>query len=298
MKRPDFFVLGAARSGTTSLWAYLLQHPQIFLPPDELHKEPSFFCPRRGMSDPAAYSSLFASARPRHKRIGEASTAYLTCGASAGLLHSYQRRLNKDIRLIIILRNPAARAYSLYNWMTQEGYEYCPTFRTALGMEQWRQKKRIPNFIEIEYYHNYLYFSSGLYHGQVKRYLDLFSRSQVHILLFERFITAPLDHLSAVFKFLGVDPAFTPSTPVRNPSRKRVSPMLQYALRRSNRFFGSGKNTKKKRDALLRAGLRKGSPAPLSLELRNRLMKKYLPDIKKLEQLLNQDFSIWYDDLE
>src|SRR5687767_12736237 len=106
---PNFFVCGAARSGTTSLWEYLRQHPDIYMPAAIEHKEPSYFCDLYGMSDWNQYLALFREAGNR-KRVGEASGPYLTSPESAGRL----KEAAPEARIIILLRDPAERAWSLY----------------------------------------------------------------------------------------------------------------------------------------------------------------------------------------
>jgi hypothetical protein len=129
---PNFFICGAARSGTTSMWEYLRQHPDIFMPPVFEHKEPSFFCDSYGVGDWDAYLSLFAEAGKR-KRVGEASGPYLTSPESPGRI----KKVINDPRIVILLRNPAERAWSLFKWMHENGYEKITSFP-----EGWRRRKR------------------------------------------------------------------------------------------------------------------------------------------------------------
>ena len=77
MQLPNFFIVGAAKAGTTSLWRYLLQHPDIFMPSDILYKEPAYFSDIKGIRNLHEYAALFSAANTE-KMIGEASTAYLT----------------------------------------------------------------------------------------------------------------------------------------------------------------------------------------------------------------------------
>ena len=86
---PNFFIVGAAKAGTSSLWTYLKDHPEVFMPKSNLHKEPAFFCDIYGIKSLERYKQLFASATSKNKRIGEASTAYLACPESAG--HIYKK---------------------------------------------------------------------------------------------------------------------------------------------------------------------------------------------------------------
>ena len=137
IKLPNLFIVGAAKAGTTSLYEYFKQHPQIFMVESDLQKEPSYFC---SLVKPSKkykyYLSLFEKATENHVRIGEASTSYLTCPESALRIKEYENKNNLDCRIIIMLRNPVDRAYSLYNWMTQSGYEWCGSFEKALRIEK------------------------------------------------------------------------------------------------------------------------------------------------------------------
>src|SRR2546423_2056748 len=127
---PNFFICGAAHAATTSLWHYLRQHPDIYMPPTIEQKEPAYFCDIYGTNDSDFYLSLFADADGR-KRVGEASTAYLTWPASAAKI----RATVPEAKIIISLRNPVERAWSLYKWMRAHDYEKIPTFAEALEAE-------------------------------------------------------------------------------------------------------------------------------------------------------------------
>ncbi len=173
MRKPNFFIVGAAKAGTSSLWKYLNSHPQVFMPRDELHKEPCFFSSFGESMGLDYYLNLYATASEKQTLCGDASTAHLSDPVSAERIYAF----NPDARIIIILRNPADRAYSLYNWMVQEGYEYAGSFEEALRLENIRAAKSIPNWFDYGYYWDFMYFRSGLYYQQVKRYLDLFKRT-------------------------------------------------------------------------------------------------------------------------
>ena len=151
--KPNLFVVGAARSGTTSLWQCLKRHPMIFMPEDEICKEPAYFSIKGRDLGYERYIDVFQSAKKNHKYIGEASTAYLTDPTSSKQIYEF----NPNAKIIILLRNPIDRAYSLYNWMVQEGYEYSESFKKGLKLENERINKKIPNWFEPEYYWNYLF---------------------------------------------------------------------------------------------------------------------------------------------
>lgn len=289
----DFFLVGAARSGTTSMWHALARTPGVFMPKELVHKEPGYFSELTGMSDRERYLELFAGADPAREVVGEASTAYLTDPAAAPRI----AREVPDARIVILLRNPVDRAYSLYNWMAQEGYEPAPDFRRALALEEERAAD--PGFRRDnpQYYHNYLYVRSGRYAEQVERYLSRFGWARVRVLLFEDFVADPERAYREVLDLLGVTPpaGHRPDLRRRNPSRRPRSPALQVLLRRVTRTIRKllpvRIGSKERRDLLLRAGLAPGSPDPLHGELRRELWERFRDDVGRLEEILGRELA-------
>ena len=223
---PNFFIVGAARSGTTSLWNYLKQHPKVFMPEDELDKEPAYFSEKGRNLNYEKYLRLFRGADISHERIGEASTAYLTDPSSAQKIYDFL----PNAKIIIMLRNPVDRAYSLYQWMVQEGYEYAESFETSLDLENKRIGEKIPNWYEPEYYWNYLYFHSGLFYGQVKRYVELFG-DNVCLIKMEDFKQNFLREYDRVCRFLNLKPnSITPK--IFNKACPVYSSTIQFILRK------------------------------------------------------------------
>lgn len=293
---PNCFIVGAARSGTTSLWSYLGQHPEIGTANDILHKEPAYFCNIKGTESWENYISLFDLSE-QFKIICEASTAYLTCPKTAERISNYVKNHDINPKIIIMLRNPIYRAYSLYNWMTREGYEWAPTFEIALSLEERRAKRGLISFLEPEYYYNYLYFRSGLYYHQVKPYLANFSSEDVKIILFEDFANNTLTVVQDTFKFLEVEASYEPSLKVHNKSRRVVFPPLQWFLKKVNILFRKlpfvAFETKKARNRLLQFGILASSKKSMKAKTKLRLLKGYKDDIKKLASLINRDLSHW-----
>ena len=302
IKKPNFFVVGAAKAGTTSLWKYLMQHPEIFVPQSDLYKESAFFCSnlKRGIKDEKRYFSLFAKATKSHKVIGECSTAYLTCLDSPYRLSEYAKTHNINVKIIIMLRNPADRAYSLYNWNVQSGIEPANSFIQALKLEKIRKYKKLPSFwLPSGDREQYLYFESGLYAEQVLRYFRLFPNKNIYIGIFEEFIEKPMDILQEIFDFLGVKRYKDINLQVYNPSYRVISPRLQVLLRRITNLLIRLRiikkfNTIAERDRLLKLGLKKEKPPPLSNEVRKWLLEKYKEDILRLEKIIDRDLSIWF----
>lgn len=290
----DFFLVGAARAGTTTMWSLLLQTPGVYLPRPFLHKEPGYFSELTGLSSRERYLDLFRGADETHRVRGEASTAYLTDPASAGWI----AREAPDARILILLRNPADRAYSLYNWMVQEGYEWLPSFDRALREERRRVSSEGFREDNPEYFYNYLYFRSGRYAEQVERYFRHFGEDRVHVALFEDLVDRPRELYREVLRFLRVPaPDRMPEPSRRNPSRRPYSARLQHALRRVTRWLRRLRpgraESKASRDFLLSAGLTDRAPEPLSPDRRERLLDAYSGDIRRLEELLGRDLSRW-----
>jgi hypothetical protein len=231
-KIPNLFIVGAARAGTTYLWRYLRSHPAVFMPASELRKEPSFFCLEQNPSmSLEAYLSLFKNATPAQKWIGEASVAYLTDASSARQIHDF----NPKSRIIILLRNPVDRAYSLYNWMVQDGYEFSPTFETALDLEKKRGRDVQSNWFKPGWYWGYQYYPSGLYPPQVARFLNHFG-DNVLIILYESLKESPHLLQSRLHKFLQID--LPPPLPqIVNESRAVINAKVVFILRKLTNFI-------------------------------------------------------------
>ena len=288
IQKPNFFIIGAAKSGTSSLWGYLDEHPEIFM---SKKKEPGYFAPEwPGRKIEERYLNLFNEAdNSRHKRIGEASTMYLSCPGTAANIYQFaeENRID-DIKLIAMLRNPADRAYSLYNWQVQEGYEYAANFAKAMQLEEQRSAMPFPN--------------SGLYSSQVEEYFDFFGRDRVMIIIFEEFIRDIPTHLFQIYDFLDLDlKDFQPDIKVYNPSYDVHASWLQFGLRKINQTIIEKKpvrwliKTKEQRDRLLSWGLKNQKPPKLEQDIRRDLLSNYKGDINKLESLLHKDLSIWFD---
>lgn len=231
MKKPNLFIVGAARSGTTALWKYLKSQPEIYMTDDELLKEPSFFSDIKKGMDLNAYLKIFEKADLSHKYVGDASVAYLTDPKSAERIYNF----NPDAKILILLRNPADRAYSLYNWMVQDGYEYAPSFEEALEMEETRVNRIESDWFRPNYYWGYMYFRSGLYYNQVKKYLEFF-KDNTYIIKFEDFRENPFNTFQNVCSFLRIEVNIK-NFKIYNRSVSVHSPKIQFILRKLNNYI-------------------------------------------------------------
>ncbi len=289
---PNFLIVGAAKAGTTSLYEYLRQHPEIFMPE---WKELSFFIgdpsgPLHKVKKARYYFKVFADAQG-YKAVGEASTSYLFDEAAAGII----RDQLGEIKIIIILRDPVAMSYSLYNHQVRKEGETCSTFESALTAEEGRRKSADFRQRCYGWHANYYYYHRGLYFEQVKRYLDTFGEERVKIILFDELAAATVKAVQNVYKFLGVDNTFVPQIKVHNPAGGIISiprfwddtglflKTYQYIL---------SKNVFKKIPHLIRNIGRK-PPRPINPETAHGLRQKFHNDICRLEQLIGKDLAAW-----
>jgi len=298
--QPDFIIIGAPKSGTTSVYHYLQQHPQIFMSP---LKEPHFFLfdgpqepemngPFDGMRRREmvkswdAYQALFKEA-PEGAMRGEASIRYLY---SEQACHAMRKRLPR-VKLVIILRNPADRAFSSYRRDRRHRMESCATFEQALTQGERREQEGwfIGTHQSLGYYARYL-----------KPYMEMFDRQQIKICLYDDLRSNPPGMLRDLFGFLGVDTGFEPDLSIKynvtgtivNPFwrflwmntralRANLLPLVPMSLR--GRFF----------DLIASKPVKEQHAAPMPEEVRRDLMQAYREDILVLQELVDRDLSVW-----
>lgn len=233
---PNFLVIGAARSGTTALYEFLNQHPQVFV---STPKEPHYFSfmgQELGFSGPGdeqlinsvaitdhgQYEALFDDAGDR-LAIGECSVSYLYYPDTAGRI----RQALPDVKIIAILRNPVERAYSAHLYLRKLGLEEEPDFVRALALEESR--------IHAGWHHLWHYKAMGYYGLQLERYFRLFDRDKILVVFQQDLRRYPQSSLKKVFGFLNVDTEFRPtvSTFINQGGIAR-SQLLQRVFNRSS----------------------------------------------------------------
>lgn len=292
--RPTFLIVGAAKAGTTSLYHWLKQHPDVFMP--EL-KEPAYFV-HSGIRVPTArqYASLFTAGGGVSAR-GEASTAYLAKPGTAGHI----KEALGAVRIVILLRNPAERAYSHYKFLAMEGWEPISEFESALLAEDGRYRNRWFRCKNPGFFWDYMYFRTGFYHDQIKEYLDAFGRENVRIHLLEDLARNPGRLFRDVCEFIGVRPDFEPDLEHRNRSRMPRSVRLQFVLReiwRQTKIHDRFSRLRKLARRLIGLNMRFGREESLSEDTRRRLLRAYRRDIEKTGELMGRDLSHWLAGVE
>jgi hypothetical protein len=231
LARPNLFILGAGKCGTTSLYHALRGHPQIHL---ARVKEPSFFSSGfQVVSNPIEYFNLFPASEGK-RLYGEASHLYFSAPEAAPVL----RQLFPDARFLLIVRDPVQRAYSLYRHMRRYRHEHLATFERALDAEDARFADPEFRFNCPQYFWNYMYVRSSLYDVQLKRYLDLFPRRQFFVLTLGEWAAEPERRLWEICRFLEIDE--NASMDVAPQNQAETAPPLAAATRAAldERFRG------------------------------------------------------------
>jgi len=301
MKRPDFFIVGAPKCGTTAMNAYLQAHPQIFVPD---RKEIHFFgTDLENASRPTEqeYLAYFQGVKDE-QRVGEASVWYLYSQQAAAEI----KRFSPQASIVIMLRNPVDMLHSLHNQMAFNGHEDIRSFEEALGAEPERKAgKRIPRtagWRNVPFCRPHLYYSEvARYSEQVERYFDEFSRENVLVILFDDFRRDAAASYRQTLQFLGVDEAFQPDFKVINASKQPRSRLFQKLLLNPPRAIANAIQavTPARLHRRLFVGLQQFNTeyvprSPLDPQLRERLQQVFRADIDRLGQLLKRDLALWY----
>ncbi len=277
--KPNLFILGAAKSGTTSLHDILSSHNEIFM---SAIKEPTFFCDDfQVINNEPEYYQLFKEVN-NEKYIGESSHAYLSNPTSASKLKFHF----PNAKFILILRNPADRAYSLYMHMKRHHYERTSSFEKALAIERTRMndhfRKNNP-----QYFYNFMYFNSGKYGEQIKRYLDIFDKNQFLFLTYDELKSNRKSLLLKITKFLNVSD-FKSINPISSnvgfDIRSHFLERLAFSRYITNKWI---EKTPLKKIIL---AFNHKPIKPINSEIKNRLMENYKEDLKLLEQLTGMKF--------
>ena len=296
MTLPNFLIIGASRSGTTSLYQYLKQHPDVYMSPN---KEPNYYF-LEGVADSfrgkgtrgwlttcvttrEEYLALFDGVTTE-KAIGEASVGYLSREAAPAAIH----RDIPDAKLFAVLRNPVERAYASFMGTRLSGRESATTFREALDLEARRL---------AENWSFGGYRKDGLYYQQLKRYYSHFDREQLHIFLFEDFQSNPTSIVQAILATLEVDTNIVLDTLTRHNQTGTIrNPLAHFIWTRSLPIRAELRNylPPALRDwafpFFTRSGVVKHT---MQDNIRIELQEFFRPDIEKLQDLIEKDLSHW-----
>jgi Sulfotransferase family len=288
---PNFIVIGAAKAGTTALYWYLEEHPEVFMSPvketnyfayglDEngslLYGDPDVH--RFPIKTRQEYEDLFRGAGGA-RAIGEASPIYLECPQAAGRI----RDLLPGVQLICSIRHPVDRAYSDYlMYLRRRGRRFDPDRQLTASSEWARPDSR--------------WMQVSRYHQQLSRYFAAFPRDQIHVIVFDDLKTNPAGVVQDVYRAVGVDPGFTPD--LDTPHAAGGMP----ASRLLEGFFTASAISKAVRPwvpkqatnwvkRLRSRNLRQAPPLPK--DLKRELTRPFHEDIRKTSELIGRDLQHW-----
>ena len=291
MTLPNFIVVGTAKGGTTALYWYLAEHPEIFMSPV---KETNFFAwnvdpeGRLLYGDPDVhrfpvktleeYEALFADAGAA-LAVGEASPLYLESPQAPGRIRS----LLPEARIVATLRHPVDRAYSDYQMYLRRRGRVLDPARDLSATAPWARPDS--RWMQV-----------SRYHDQLARYYQAFPRERIHVLLFDDIRKGAVEATRGVYRFLGVDAGFAPDTETPHAAGGvPASPLLEGLLTRSplsaalRRWVPTGAANWVRR---MRARtLRKAPPLPPAL--RRELTTHFRDDIQRTSALIGRSLEHW-----
>ena len=299
---PNLFMVGAAKSGTLSMWHYLTQHPEIYRSP---MKEPHYFSlpffkwPLTGPGDErfnqtlpqrdlAVYKAYYKEA-DGYRYILDASPSYLYYQQSAERI----REACPDAKILIMLRNPVDRAFSAYTFRRSQQWEKL-SFKEALAMEDER--------IQSNYHYIWHYKRGSLYYEAVKHYLEVFGRENVKVVLLDDVKKDLQQTMNGIFEFLQLQPVSVKEGVMNRSGEIKhekvygvISSVIksQGFLKRLIQRLTSKDFRRMVSRRIFYLFIRK---ATMDAEIRRELQNYYREDILKLQALLGRDLSCWLRD--
>jgi hypothetical protein len=291
---PTFIIAGAPKSGTTALWAYLGEHPDVCM---ASVKEPRYFTRIVGRDwggDPTApwrsgefdrgltwYESLYRHCSGESQR-GEATPTYLFAPDAPFLL----KQTLPDIRILFILREPVSRLYSHY-WEARAAGTRVADFATLVRSSD----PRFQRYAEISAYGKHL-----------ARYYQVFPRERVLLLIQEEFSAAPLSGVQDAYRFIGVRPDYVPAG---LGSRHNVATAPRSSLLQRILDFHVGPwvarhapaplyhPLRRLRERVASLNVRAQPYPPLDPDIRRELRARFASDITYVEDCLGRMIPAW-----
>lgn len=224
MKKPNFFIVGAPKCGTTSMCEYLESHPDVFI---STIKEPFFFCddvPNNKLTPTMErYLELFEGANENHVAVGEGTTLYLYSPAAIDNIRAF----DPNAKIIVMLRNPKHMVVSLHQQWVRALFEDERDFKKAWNLQSERSKgKSIPKHCRAPEW--ILYGNMGSYASYIERILKTFPADNVKVIIFDDFCDNTEKVFNETLEFLGLRRIDKKSFPVINSQKDFSSGFTQY----------------------------------------------------------------------
>ncbi|WP_353931853.1 sulfotransferase [Okeanomitos corallinicola TIOX110] len=292
MKLPNFLLAGFEKCGTTSIYNYLNEHPQIYMSPI---KEPNFlerdwdtFTGEKKVRIDTLekYTNLFAEVNDSHRAIGE---------ASPNLLFHYQSSIPRiqqyvpHAKILVVLRDPVTRAYSDYLMQIRD--EITGNNRTLIDQLKYSSTKSYT-------------LKKGLYYTPIKSFLETFGTDNFQVFLYDDLSKDPTKFMQEIYTYLDVDSSFIPNTSKKSqiaevPRSRAVNQLLKTSNPMRD-FIASGLRIimplelrQKIRSSLVNLNSQGKSAKSMSEEERYALSQYYYEDVLKLQDLIQRDLSNW-----
>ncbi|MDC0204191.1 sulfotransferase domain-containing protein [Flavobacteriales bacterium] len=294
MSLPNFMCIGAAKSGTTTLYDLLRQHPNVYAPS---FKEPHYFdTPSNYCNGIEWYNKTYFNSVKQQQVIMDFTPSYLYESKAAKRIFS---TLGKDVKFLVILRNPVDRAYSHYLHSKRDEYE-SKDFLKALAEEgvrinDARLKKDYLKELRCSY------VSQGCYYTMISNYLEYFPIEQFLFIHFEQeFIANRIESMQKIFSFLGIDYISEFNYTLKsNPASVAQFIWMKKLLQKPGwwrsiikALIPSLKFRQIIKNRIQRASIRPFIPPPLNAVQREEIYQRYfIEEINKLEQLLNRKMN-------
>ena len=294
--KPNFFIPGAAKSGTTSLHELLNTHPDISMSKE---KEPVYWNNKLFNEFENLEISRYLNLFEQEVKIkGESTTSYMYYD---NFIKNVKDNFHQPPKFIFILRNPIDRYISHYNWLK------------GLGKEKRRIDKIIEEerYLDFKEYNDYpkQYYQFGLYYKWISRFIENFGKENIKIVTFEKLISERLNILNSCYEFLGVSKMDSVNFIKSNKTNKVIFPSMYHFLRKSSigkmkytsisKYF-LPKKIRTKIKSLMKIAIKnwisiESKKEILSDKQRKILRDKYFEDVMSLKNKLNYDFSEWED---
>lgn len=309
LEKVQLMIVGAQKAGTSSLLRYLAQHPDI-----HTHAQPemTFFLQDREYA--RGYEWAFAKYFAGKNTHADIENQHLIA-KNVMVMHSPEvmQRIyehNPEIHLVVLLREPVARAYSAYWWARRRGWENIKTYEEALAAEEARLNEDWFKWRQCAYQYN------GIYYPHVKNLITQFGASRVHCILTDDLKDNAEAVCQQLFDRMGVSADFSPTigerhnqatlprsekfnflftqflashNPLRRVIRKLLPDATAYKLRKAVLDW----NDKPKENTDSGKHLSKNTPPPINPRTHERQMAYFQPFNKQLAELLGRDLSAW-----
>jgi hypothetical protein len=293
-RMPNLFLIGAAKAGTTALYNYLAQHPQIFL---SRIKEPMFFSREeyyaRGLD---WYEGFYFDGAENYPVRAEATPHYLYWSEKVAprIKEVYGER---PVKFIVSFRDPVSRAYSWYWNMVREGREDLD-FDEALRVEERRLKQNRDELYQLGSM-VYGYDAGSRYASLLQPYLELFSPENFYFVFQDDLKSRVDETCENIFEFLGIESSVQISSSKSNPAAMPRSRLLHKALRQRSLFkefikpFMPARARRSLKARMLRVNLKETPYVPLDPQLDHELRLSYRTEIEELEKITGRELSSW-----